>query len=82
MAGLPILSSDLPELRLLINSYNVGVLAEEINSMGLASALKKITAIDYDMLMRSIEKTKRIFSWEEQEKVLIRDYQELGLQIT
>ena len=42
MAGLPMLVSDLPEMRKLVEKYNCGVICESITPDGIVNGLKKL----------------------------------------
>ena len=78
MAEVPVIVSDLPEMKRIVEDYKVGVVATSNSGKGLADAIKKATSMDKAELNTNIKKAKKIFNWEEQEKVLLEVYNELA----
>ena len=71
MVGLPIIVSDLPEMRLVVERYKVGVVVKDSIEKAITDALE-INIEDDDF-----EKARKIYNWKEQEKVLLGVYNEL-----
>lgn len=70
MAGLPVLTSNLVEMRRLVIQENVGVVAETNTIEGFRNAIYEALTLDYPAVQRNILAIRRKYSWEEQEKVL------------
>ena len=77
MAGLPILASDLPEMRKLVEEYDCGVICESITPDGIVSGLKKLLSKDLKKLGKNARKMAEDHSWEIQEKKLIDLYNQV-----
>ena len=77
MAGLPILVSDLPEMRKLVEKYNCGVICESITPKGIAKGIKKLLDQDLEKLGKNARKMAEDHSWEMQEKKLLRLYEKV-----
>ena len=72
-AGVPILGSDLPEISGIINSYQIGVIAENREPEYIASEIKRML-IDEEMRSRwdeNLQMAARELCWENEEKVLL-----------
>ena len=74
MAGLPILASDLPEMRKLVEEYDCGVICESMTPDGIVSGLKKLLSKDLKKLGKNARKMAEDHSWEIQEKKLLSLY--------
>lgn len=74
MANLPVITSNLPEMRKVVENYGVGVVAEENSIDGFLCAINKLVAMNHDTLRENIAETHSVFSWESQEKTLLRAY--------
>ena len=77
MAGLPMLVSDLPEMRKLVEKYNCGVICESITPKGIAKGIKKLLDQDLEKLGKNARKMAEDHSWEMQEKKLLRLYEKV-----
>lgn len=74
MAGIPVIVSNLPELKKIVEKFNVGVVVETNDSIGLEKAILKIQEMDYkELSYNAYELTKKL-NWESQEKVLAEVY--------
>lgn len=78
MAGLPIIASNLYEMRRFVEECEVGVIASQNTANGLVEAIEAASQINLDLLASNIEVTKQVFNWEQQEKVLLDVYSSLG----
>ena len=74
MAGLPMLVSDLPEMRKLVEKYNCGVICESVTPVGIAKGLRKLLQQDLKKLGNNARKMAEAHSWEVQEKKLLTLY--------
>ncbi len=77
MAGIPVLSSNLVEMKRLIEKNHIGVVATSNDAEGFRSALSSLRGMEYESLIRSVKSVRREYCWEEQEKVLAEVYREL-----
>ena len=77
MAEIPVIVSNLPEMKRLVEKNRVGVVAQENTPQGLKEAILKAITMDKKELQSNIQKIKQSFNWEEQEKVLLDVYKEL-----
>jgi glycosyltransferase involved in cell wall biosynthesis len=74
MAGLPILVSDLPEMRKLVEDYNCGIICESITPEGIVKGLRELLRHDLKILGKNARKMAEDHSWEVQEEKLLRLY--------
>ena len=77
MAELPIIVSDLYEMKKIVENENIGIVAAENTSEELKKAIKIIADLDQSILLANIRKLKTVYNWEVQEQHLVKLYQEL-----
>jgi glycosyltransferase involved in cell wall biosynthesis len=77
MADLPVIVSNLYEMKRLVENNNIGVVAKENTPQGLKQAICEAIKLDKDELNKNIQKVKQVYNWQEQEKVLLKAYKEL-----
>ena len=77
MAGLPILVSDLPEMRKFVEKYECGVVCKSVTPQGVVSGLKKLLSRNLDKLSKNSRKMAEDHSWEVQEKKLLFLYDQV-----
>lgn len=77
MAGLPIIVSNLFEMAKIVNTYKIGVVAEENSAEGLLKAIKKIEIMDLNILKNNIKIVQNLYNWQQQEKILLEAYDAL-----
>ena len=77
MVELPVIVSNLYEMKRLVEHNQIGVVAKENTPEGLKEAIEKSVKSDKVELSENIKKVKKIYNWEEQEKVLLGIYREL-----
>lgn len=77
MAEIPVIVSNLYEMKRLVNRYELGVVADENTPKGLTKAIKQAVTLDKDILKINIQNIKNIYNWEMQEKILLKVYNEL-----
>ncbi len=70
MAGIPVLTSNLFEMRRLVESESVGLVAESNDSKGFIRALESALELDREEMREKVLRVRQRFCWEEQEKVL------------
>ncbi len=77
MAEIPVIVSNLYEMKSLVESYSIGVVAKVNTPKGLKDAIKQAIKLDKKELQQNIQKAKDIYNWEEQEKVLLDAYKDV-----
>ncbi len=78
MADIPVIASNLYEMKRLVEQNKIGVVAKENTSDGLKEAITEAVKLDKEQLKTNIQKIKQIYNWEEQEKILLTLYKELA----
>ena len=76
-AELPVLISDLYEMKNIVEKYKNGIWVED-DITKLEKAVDKITWDDITNYKKNIPKMKGIYNWEQQEKVLLQIYNNLS----
>ena len=74
MAGLPILVSDLPEMRKLVEKYDCGVVCESTSPQGVINGLNRLLSLNLEKLSKNSRKMAEDHSWGKQEKKLLNLY--------
>jgi glycosyltransferase involved in cell wall biosynthesis len=74
MAELPVLVSDLPEMRKLVEEYNCGVICESLTPEGVVKGVKELLNKDLEKLGKNARRMAEDHSWEAQEEKLINLY--------
>lgn len=77
MAEIPIIVSNLYEMKRLVESNKVGIVTKANNSLGLKKAIEKAEKLDKKKLKMNIKKLKTVYNWENQESVLLGVYEDL-----
>jgi len=77
MVEIPVIVSNLYEMKRLVEQNNIGVVAQENSPNGLKEAILKAVQMDKEELQQNIQEVKEVYNWEEQEKILINLYKEL-----
>jgi len=77
MAGLPVLTSNLYEMKRLVETEGVGIVAEENTVDGFRKAVKASLKQDYSAIRQNVFKARKKYCWEEQEKVMKEIYDAL-----
>ena len=70
MAGLPVIVSNLPEMKRVVEENGIGVVAKENTVEGLRDAIQRASRLDRNEVEAGIAKCKLIYNWEEQEHQL------------
>lgn len=79
MAGIPVVASDFPEIRKIVNEWRIGILVEPEDVQGIASALRQLIE-DRPMretFKRNARHARRYLDWPSQESQLIKLYKSL-----
>jgi len=79
MAEIPVIVSNLYEMKKIVQEYNIGVVANENTKDGLQEAILEATKLNEKALHVNIQKVKEIYNWEKQEQVLLKVYDELSV---
>ena len=77
MAGLPVIVSNLPEMKRIVEQYKVGLVADNSNPQALREAVTSIHKLDKQETQENVEKVKQVFNWQQQEKVLLEAYKDI-----
>ena len=77
MAGLPVLTSNLFEMKRLVETEGVGIVAEENTVEGFRKAVAASLNQDYDAIQENVFTARKKYCWEEQEKILNEVYHAL-----
>lgn len=77
MAGIPLIVSNLVELRQLVDNNKIGIVAEENTVVGFVEAIKRALDLDPNFYAENLMKAKFVFNWEHQEEKLLSLYSTL-----
>lgn len=69
-SGIPTIGSDVPENRLIIEEYDLGILVHN-NPKEIAIAINRLSECDLSRYKENCKKASRVYNWENQEKVLL-----------
>jgi glycosyltransferase involved in cell wall biosynthesis len=70
-AEIPVLISDLPEFKNIIEEYNIGMILNSRDPKDVANQIKKLLSIDKTMWSSKISLAKQVLCWENEEKKLL-----------
>lgn len=74
MAGLPVLTSNLYEMKRLVETEGVGIVAVDNTVAGFKKAVTASLEQDYAEIQKHVYEVRKQYCWEEQEKVLKEIY--------
>lgn len=77
MAGLPILTSNLPEMKHLVENESVGIVAKENIVESFKDAIENSLKQKYAVIRANVYTARKKYCWEEQEKVLFKVYENI-----
>ena len=77
MAEIPVIVSNLPEMKRLVTEHKIGVVAKENSIEAIKEAIKDVLKFNRVQLQENIQRVKKIYNWEEQERILQKLYKEL-----
>ena len=77
-AGIPVLASDLPELKKIINRYDIGYFLQNHDPKNIAATIEYIfeNAERYKTVKSNTEKAREKLCWENEEKNLLQIIQQ------
>jgi len=70
MAGLPVITSNLYEMKNLVETSQIGVVALDNTVNGFKDAIDTCLNLDYHALQQNVYKSRKKYCWENQEKIL------------
>ncbi|MBB4865098.1 glycosyltransferase involved in cell wall biosynthesis [Pseudomonas nitritireducens] len=76
IGGLPVIATNLPEIRSIVRQYQVGLLVPDLSLDALVEALRKLSAdLPYRAeLARNAKEAAKVLNWEAQESLLVSLY--------
>jgi len=77
MAEIPLMVSNLPEMSKVVSQHGIGLILDADSTEGIHQAIEKTSVLNFDQLSKNLRTTKSIFSWENQEKELLKVYKSL-----
>ncbi len=76
-ANIPVLVSDLPEMKQLVLAYKIGEIAISREPKKLAKQIKKILHSEKEKYQKSLEKAQEKLHWQHEEKILLSVFNNL-----
>tara|TARA_B100002051_G_C16301644_1_gene423149 strand:- start:314 stop:574 length:261 start_codon:yes stop_codon:yes gene_type:complete len=77
MADLPVITSNLKDVRIFVEENNIGEVSQTNDVYGLFLAIKKILNKDKSHYIDNISSVKEKYNWEKQEVKLLETYKNL-----
>lgn len=77
MTGIPVICSNLIEMKKVVNTHQLGLVASTNDSQGFLACVKLSESIDYPQLVENVATARTIFNWEQQEKIIFTMYENL-----
>lgn len=77
MANLPVVVSDLKEMKEFVEENRIGYTIDSTDRKKIIELLKSMKTEDREIFNEELNKTAKKYSWEEQEKVLLKIYNSL-----
>jgi len=77
MTGIPVICSNLIEMKEVVNTHQLGLVANTNDSQGFLECVRLSSSIDYAQLVEKVALARTIFNWEQQEKVIFTMYENL-----
>lgn len=74
MAGLPVIASNMKEMKELVKKYEMGIVVEDDKIESINSAINKILELDITQMKQNTRKCAEENSWEKQEIKMINEY--------
>lgn len=78
-AGLPILASDLPEIRKIVSNNGIGLVGDLSEPKGIAKSIEELFGdpVRFKEFIARVAATRKVICWEQEEKSLIGIYESL-----
>ncbi|WP_350314689.1 glycosyltransferase family 4 protein [Pseudoalteromonas sp. TB43-MNA-CIBAN-0091] len=70
MAGLPVLTSNLVEMKRLVEQEQVGIVAERNTVEGVREAVQQSLELDYEAIQKNVYEARQTYCWEMQEPII------------
>jgi len=80
MAGIPVVASNLVEMRRIVEKYGIGTISSGESAEDVIRAMDKLEEMDSDSLRKNLMKASSLYNWENQEKVLLDVYRSLPVR--
>lgn len=77
MAEIPLVVSNLPEMKKVVKESQLGTIVKENTPEGIIKAVDETAFLDIDKTKSNLLEAKKIYNWENQEKVLLNAYKNL-----
>ena len=76
MAGIPIIGSNFPEMKNIIEGEGIGLTVDPDNPVEIASSINKLIEDEfrYNEMQKNLERARQKYNWEREEKKLIELY--------
>lgn len=74
LAGLPVIVSNMPEMRKLIENNKIGIITKGNDTDSIIEAIKEINSEDIPRYKKNFNHLAKIYTWGQQEKVLLDIY--------
>lgn len=79
LAGVPVLSNDLPDCAAFIHAYQIGEVVPHDTPEGWREALRKLKSSGTTQFKPGLERAGRELSWQKEAQTLVGVYQDLGV---
>jgi glycosyltransferase involved in cell wall biosynthesis len=79
-AGIPVLCSDLPEMRRVVTQYDIGVVARELSASAIADAIKELQSQDLQRYTSGLSAAADRYQWGRESAALYSVYERLGFR--
>jgi len=77
MAEIPVVISNLPEMKKFVEKYKLGVVLRENTVDGLIEGINNAMNLNKERTIENIKKVKKLYNWENEEKKLLKVYSDL-----
>ena len=77
MAEIPVIVSNLPEMKKIVIENDIGIVIENSTVLGLTNSIEKANRLDKEKAIKNLALLKEKYNWEKQEKELIAIYKSL-----
>jgi len=77
MAEIPVIVSNLPQMKQFVEENDVGVVVKENTILGFKKSIQEALMLDKKRVLSNIKKVREYYNWSKQEKVLLELYREL-----
>lgn len=74
MAGIPVIASSLLEIKRIIDSEGIGIVASDNTKKGFKEVVVLSTKLDFEFISSNVCKIRKDFCWEKQESILLDVY--------